>query len=383
MHVNPLPLQLSLSRSSPPPSIQHADATTYLPRPDQVPIPTDPETLGPSPRCALLGHPPRPEPRPKQVPLQTRPESQTVRHPFPPEYVYAPLTQPPREGHKDVDSLKEAYKDKIADLRRKASTVATPESDAPAGGPAAQTSNTKPFTPPPAPTPQSAQARAIAESTKASGKDAIPPLSSFLDVEKVKGLPGKEIEALWRLRHAGNPLSICATIPLDTYQRIAGAAKENPQFILPLPRQSSEAAAAPEGEKEKEKAGADIHFLQWAFHPPSPGSGASASNVHTSTVIFTHLAAYKSHGSYAQPHTTLTHHLDLADEKGLVLMHGQVMPDSGVNAGEASWLASCVQRFYDFGGQAEGRKGELVRMFTKGDAQGFKVEALLEEAEKL
>ena len=59
------------------------------------------------------------------------------------------------------------------------------------------------------------------------------------------------------------------------------------------------------------------------------------------------------------------------------------MPDSGVSAPEASWLASCVQRFYDFGGQASGRKGELVRSFTQGDAERFKVEALLEEAEKL
>lgn len=59
------------------------------------------------------------------------------------------------------------------------------------------------------------------------------------------------------------------------------------------------------------------------------------------------------------------------------------MPDSGVCATEASFLASCVQRFYDFGGQAAGRKSELVEMFTRGDTKGFKVEALLEEAEKL
>lgn len=154
-----------------------------------------------------------------------------------------------------------------------------------------------------------------------------------------------------------------------------------------MPRQTGE-QETPEGEKVPESTGADIHFLQWAFHPPasSPSPKVDPSqthNVHTSTVIFTHLAAYKNHGSYAQPHTTLTHHLDLADEKGLVLMHGQVMPDSGVSAPEASWLASCVQRFYDFQGQASGRKEELVRSFTQGDGERFKVESLLEEAEKL
>jgi len=89
------------------------------------------------------------------------------------------------------------------------------------------------------------------------------------------------------------------------------------------------------------------------------------------------------HGTYAQPHTTVTHYLDLADEKGLVLMHGQVNPDRGVSTADATWLVSCVQRFYDFGGQASGRKGELVRMFTKGDTENFKVEELLEESEKI
>lgn len=164
---------------------------------------------------------------------------------------------------------------------------------------------------------------------------------------------------------------------------MAAAARSNPQFILPLPRQrpentQSEDSAAVEG-------GADIHFLQWGFHPPaaSPASPLQTFNTHTSTIVFTHLAAYKLHGSYAQPHTTITHHLDLADEKGLVLMHGQVMTDSGVSASEASWLVSCVQRFYDFDGEGSGRKGELLRMFTRGDVEGFKIEDLVSETETL
>lgn len=64
-------------------------------------------------------------------------------------------------------------------------------------------------------------------------------------------------------------------------------------------------------------------------------------------------------------------------------MHGQVMPDRGVSATEASWLVSYVQRFYDFGGEGSGRKGELLRMFTQGDSTAFKVEDLMEEMEKL
>lgn len=172
-------------------------------------------------------------------------------------------------------------------------------------------------------------------------------------------------------------------ISIETYERIAAAARQNPQFILPLPRQQTSEEGADGAESQT---AADIHFLQWAFHPPAEGSAPTTgetANTHTSTVIFTHLGAFKMHGSFAQPHTTVTHHLDLADDKGLVLMHGQVVPDRGVSTSEATWLVSCVQRFYDFGGQASGRKGELVRMFTRGDVENFKVEELLEESERI
>ncbi|KAL5336050.1 ATP11 protein-domain-containing protein [Aspergillus crustosus] len=275
-----------------------------------------------------------------------------------------------KEGFESVESLKKAHQEKIDKLRCEASTILTPEP--PSQSPAPTT--TTPHTPPPLPSTHTAQPK-IPSSTNSTG---IKPLSSYLDIEKIRALPPKEIEALWRLRHAGNSHSICAIIPLETYQRILSAARQNPQFILPLPRTATDGGAT---ETPEANTGADIHFLQWAFHPPA--ATPTAVNSHTSTIIFTPLAAYKLHGSFAQPHTTITHHLDLADDKGLVLMHGQVMPDSGVSIAEATWLVSCVQRFYDFGGQANGRKGELLRMFTKGDVQGFKLEELVAEAEKL
>lgn len=278
--------------------------------------------------------------------------------------------------------MKEAYNEKIHDLRRKASTAAAPE-------PGAPTCNTAvPGTPPafhPPPPPSQSPTAQAAQAISSSKSSDVKPLSSLLDVEKIRELPAKEIEALWRLRHANNSHSICAVIPLETYQRIAAAARQNPQFILPLPRQPSEAEQTEQQNPESKpaSAGADIHFLQWAFHPPAEGSSAGPSNTHTSTVIFTHLGAYKMHGSFAQPHTTITHHLDLADDKGLVLMHGLVMPDRGISTTEATWLVSCVQRFYDFDGQASGKKSELVRMFTRGDVENFKVEDLVEETERL
>ncbi|KAH8703320.1 ATP11 protein-domain-containing protein [Talaromyces proteolyticus] len=290
------------------------------------------------------------------------------------------------EGHESIESLKEAYKEKISKHRSSAATVVTPE-------PVPNLSSKTSIPPSPSPVSQQSPPSPIAAAAKAaSGPPGIKPLSSILNIDKILALPAKEIETLWRLRHAHNPHSICAVVPLDTYQRMANVARSNPQFILPLPRQAP--ASSTEGQQTAEESaavegGADIHFLQWAFHPPAspqPSSTSSSSNTvntHASTIVFTQLASYKLHGSYAQPHTTITHHLDLADDKGLVLMHGQVMPDSGVSVSEASWLVSCVQRFYDYDGEGSGRKGELLRMFTRGDVEGFKVEDLVDETEKI
>ncbi|KAJ5391965.1 hypothetical protein N7509_007455 [Penicillium cosmopolitanum] len=284
------------------------------------------------------------------------------------------------EGHGSVESLKEAYNDKIQNLRREASTVATPEPSSP------MSSSAIPGTPPPfqAPPPPGQSKTEKAARSVSGSKTPIKPLSSYLELDKFRDLPPKEIEALWRLRHANTATSICAVISLETYQRIAAAARQNPQFVLPVPVQQTVEGEV-EGQTETQNA-AEIHFLQWGFHPPADDfvapSGETA-NTHTSTVIFTNLGAFKMHGTYAQPHTTVTHYLDLADDKGLVLMHGQVMPDSGVSNADATWLISCLQRFYDFEGQANGRKGELVRMFTQGDVENFKIEELLEESEKI
>jgi len=144
-------------------------------------------------------------------------------------------------------------------------------------------------------------------------------------------------------------------IPLDVYKTIEATAKKHPHFILPLP---------------KEGQGAEIHFLQWTF---------PAEN--TVTVLFTHLAEYKLRGEFSQPHTTITHHLELAEEKGLVLLQGQVVEGRGVSVDEAKWLVMCLQKFYGVSGEKCERK-RLLEMFAKGDA-GFRVEDLVEEAEKI
>ena len=97
-------------------------------------------------------------------------------------------------------------------------------------------------------------------------------------------------------------------------------------------------------------------------------------------MLFTHLAEYKLRGEYAQPHTTVSHHLELAEEKGLVLLQGQVVPDRGVSVEEGRWLLMCLQKFYGMEEREERRR--LLRMFSEGDA-GFKVEELIGEAERI
>ncbi|RDW64123.1 F1F0 ATP synthase assembly protein-like protein Atp11 [Coleophoma crateriformis] len=249
------------------------------------------------------------------------------------------------EGLRDVNELKEVYKEKIESLKKKA-TVEIPTADTlPTPPPSPQ--NASPFPPPPPPP--------TIPSEKPAGTPGMKTLSSYLDLEKVRELPPKEIEGLWRLRHVKSAQSLCASIPLPVYRTIESTAKKFPQFILPLPRENKPT---------------EIHFLQWTFPAPD-----------TVVVLFTHLAEYKVRGEYAEPHTTVTHHLELANEKELVLMKGDVMEGKGVSVTEAQWLILCLQRFYGEQGQEAARRN-LLEGFKKGDER-FNVEELVQEAEKV
>ncbi len=263
------------------------------------------------------------------------------------------------QGLDTVDELKEAYSDKITQLRKKA---IVPGADAPLSTQPPptpqQVGNSIPFQPPPPPEPHTtAQLPKVPKS-----KDGVKTLGSFIDVEKTAELPRKEVESIWRLRHVNDPNSLCAVMQTHTFRRIANTAQKHPQFILPIPREGQ---------------GAEIHFLQWTW--PSPT---------TVTVLFTHLAEFKVRGEFAQPHTTVTYHLDLADGNDLVLMEGRVMENRGVSVEEGKWLLMCLQKFYGFEPLSEAakenadRRKKLMEQFSGGD-ESFKVEELLEEAEKI
>ncbi|KAG9196727.1 hypothetical protein G6011_01848 [Alternaria panax] len=267
-----------------------------------------------------------------------------------------------QQGLKDLDELKEQYKDKIEELRKQA---IVPGATGPLTAPTTPQAPPKsPWPSPPPPPPPAA-----------SGSLSAPPpgvktLTSFLDLDKVQTLPGKEVQALWRLRHAANPQSIHFAVPATTFAHLLRSAKQHPSFVLPVPREiPADAPSAPPQHPQTQQA-AELHYLQFS-HP----------HVDTTTLMFTTLAEFKLRGEFASPHTTVTFHQELAESHDLVLGQGLVIENRGVSVDEARWLVMCMQKFYVQTEEGKGRS-QLLDMFTRGDS-AFQVERLIDEAEKI
>ncbi|KAI1952063.1 hypothetical protein LOY94_001655 [Ophidiomyces ophidiicola] len=260
-------------------------------------------------------------------------------------------------GLDDVNQLWDTYRRSIADRRRQDRLQFQPgarEDSKPTGW----SQTYLPFQPPPIP-PTAPQPK-------------LKTLAAYLDLEKVRDLGCVEIEAVWRLRHASSKHSLCASIPSSTFSRMAKNARRHPRFILPLPvglPQASELDSAAGDSLDK---GVSFHFVEWSF--------PSAAAV---TVIMTHLAEFKTKGEFAIPHTAITHHLELAKDKGVVLLQGAVTENTGVSVEDARWLLVMLQRFYGGVGASDAeRVEELLESFTAGD-EAFRVEDLIDEAERI
>ncbi|KAF9730793.1 hypothetical protein PMIN02_009928 [Paraphaeosphaeria minitans] len=279
------------------------------------------------------------------------------------------------EGLPGISELKEAYKDRIQDLRKQASVPgataplaasAAPQSPSPSSSSTATSAPASPWpAPPPPPTPQSAS------SASSKPPPGVRTLDSFLALDKITSLPAKEIQVLWRLRHASDPQSVHFSLPSATFTALLATAKRHPSFVIPLPREVP-AEQLPEADLDaaQSQTAAELQYLQFA-HP----------HVNTTTLMFTSLAEYKLRGEFASPHTTITFHSELAGSHDLVLGQGTVVEGRGVTVDEARFLLMCMQKFYVINEEGTAR-GELLDMFTRGDG-GFKVERLLEEAEKI
>jgi ATP synthase F1 complex assembly factor 1 len=273
------------------------------------------------------------------------------------------------KGLKDLEELREQYKDKIEELRKKAIVPGatgplTPEQQAALDSAASSTppkshqaTHYKSPWPAPPPPPGSRSSNAPPPGVKT--------LNSFLDLPKIQTLPEKEVQALWRLRHASDPQSIHFAVPAGTFSQLLRSAKQHPSFVLPVPREIP--AEASNGQTQQ---AAELHYLQFT-HP----------HVDTTTLMFTTLAEFKLRGEFASPHTTITFHQELAKSHNLVLGQGLVIEGRGVSVDEARWLVMCMQKFYVQTEEGKGRS-ELLNKFTRGDTS-FEIEKLIDEAEKV
>lgn len=189
---------------------------------------------------------------------------------------------------------------------------------------------------------------------KTKPKEPFKTLNSYIDVEKVQGLPVKELEYVWRARFQKKERTLQAVIQSSQFATIFANAFKNPSFVLPLPRDGD---------------GYDIHFVQWTFVGPN-----------TTHCMLTTLAEYQLHKEYAKPHTTLAFHQELIDLKEVVLMNGQVEKDVALSMDEAQLLVLNVQRFYGgLDSESTKRKVALLRAFSAGDSS-FSIDRLIEEA---
>ncbi|CDF87370.1 probable protein ATP11, mitochondrial [Zygosaccharomyces bailii] len=194
-------------------------------------------------------------------------------------------------------------------------------------------------------------------------------LDSFLNVEKIKDLSKQEVEFLWRAKWMGKENTLCAVAPADVFAKMISTAKANPVFVLPLPREMK--SEEKEGEKTE---GSELHYIQWQFVGP-----------HTTHCMITSLAEYKLHKDFARPHTVIQFHSDLAEDKGLVLMHGHVEKDTNVSVQDSQLLLLNIQRFYGAVNDhtpIEQQRLKLLHDFTAG-SPNFNIELLISLAQAM
>jgi ATP synthase mitochondrial F1 complex assembly factor 1 len=237
-----------------------------------------------------------------------------------------------REGVSSVSELRERYQTEIQGVKKKMDSV-----PAKIGG-------------------RKAPLRAQPDT---SAKTPVKTLSSYVDMDKLrKHTDTKEIELIWRAGHTKDTL-ICAVIPSPIYERIKDVAQDHPMFILPLARDG----------------GVEMHFMQFKF--------AEANVTH---LLFTSLLEYKTHGEFARPHTTVMHFEDLAEDKGIVLMRGEVDAEQKrvVGLEEARSLVMHVQKLY--GADPDSERGRirrgLIESFSRGSTD-FDITRLMDELNRI
>lgn len=208
-------------------------------------------------------------------------------------------------------------------------------------------------------------------------------LDSYMDLNKLKSLTSQQIEYLWRAKWSTKDNSLVAVIPSGIFNKFYQFAKENPIFVLPLPRKlnnnemSSDSNSSSKNDNNKNNVsdeGMELHYIQWNF----PDSN-------TSHCILTSLAEYKLHNQFARPHTVLEFHSELSNDMGIVLMNGQVEEDCNVTLQDAHYLLLNIQRFYGAMGtesKISQERLDLLKQFNRGSKE-FNVDKLIELSQSM
>ncbi|KAL3233128.1 Protein ATP11, mitochondrial [Nakaseomyces bracarensis] len=200
-------------------------------------------------------------------------------------------------------------------------------------------------------------------------------LDDYLKLEKLKDLSRQEVEFLWRAKWANRDDALVAVVPFrDTFQTMYKYAVRNPLFVLPLPRDPNKTESKKDQNKTDETVPVELQYIQWHFAGP-----------HTIHCIMTSLAEYKLRQDFATPHTTIQFHLDLSQDKDMVLMNGQVERDSNVSLQDAQLLLLNVQRFFGAMGTNSAiakQRLKLLEDFNQGSAE-FDINKLITLSQSL
>lgn len=302
-----------------------------------------------------------------------------------------------------VDALRAKAKEEQAEeAHRRREVEAAQEAQA-----AAKVSVPKPFT--------RAQSTSLSTGRKDSSPVKVPfclfssqlilahstqPLTSILNLQKLMATSHTpdQIGALWTAYHLSKSGGtgrgyVCAAIPLELYKRMVGIAEQYPTFVVPVRREKL--ATEPEMKGEEDVA-YEFYFLQWDFHhvPPVPSAtddlfassntASAGVNPRISTILFTPLQEYKMRAAFATPYLVLTHYTDLAFSHGVVLLRGEITPNSGGSGSymltqkDAQILSMAVQKFYLWDSQDQASAG-LLKCFHEKPHE-FEWEKLLENA---
>ncbi|WVR08962.1 hypothetical protein IAU60_006021 [Kwoniella sp. DSM 27419] len=305
--------------------------------------------------------------------------------------VLAPSVRDALKAKKARSAIAEEALEKQAEASKQLGEAA----DRTAGPQAAANSAARPAA---APVAKTARVRSEGEQKQAEGdRSGIKPLSSILNLPLLHLTPhdAGHISQIWTAYHTAHPtLSnsyLSATLPSSTYASMLKLAKENPFFVLPLPRLAESSAEGTSGDMVTDEY--EMFYLQWLFHPTPTGSSPPSAEANpaplplTTSVIFTPLEEFKKQGEWAQPYLVLTHYPDMAQSHDLVLMRGEISPAAATgpqgslaNPGfllsqqQAQLLALALQRFYCTGIELanEGDKGRKERSDRAAALRGFR-----------